>query len=76
MESNNNNSKMKISKRKMIFIAVLMVLSTITIILVITNLFTENPFQKKYITAFMVMIFGIIGFTRFYGRYRKSKNNF
>jgi len=73
MKSNNNNSKTTISTKKMIFFTVLWVFTIVTFTLLMTNFFTETPFQNEYIAFYISIFVATIGIARLYSVYRKSQ---
>lgn len=73
MKTINNNLKTSISTKKIILFTILWVFSTIVFIILMTNFFSENPFQNKYVGFYLIIFVSTFGIVRLHNIYWKSQ---
>jgi hypothetical protein len=61
------------TRKNVILYTIVLSISSLLMLLSITDFFSENPFQKKNITMFMLLMPGIWGWINIVSNYNRNK---
>lgn len=73
MKSNKNINKASTSKKVALYFTLVLAIALVVLIFAATNIFTENPFQKKNFILFFLMIFCIFSGITIWNNYKKDE---